>query len=1054
MIEMIFPKNKSSKLSMDLFQNPTVEYRGMPFWSWNCKLKKGTIEEQLKLFKEMGFGGVVIHPRDGLDTEYLGDEFMDMVKYTVERCREKGLIVWIYDDDRFPSGAADGLVTQNPHFRARQLRLTKERLSEEYCVSQMDFEEAIDAGRVPRGYYCTAFSIELADGKLSGYRRLHTEDEVEDARKNNENLWFAYLELQEEAEWFQGLTYSDTMNPEAVDKFIEVTHERYKNVLGEDFGTVAPAIFTDEPRIGKQNEISYAESGEDVWIPYTDYLAKCYLAKYGEDILDTLPEYVWDRQDGDLHYRYLYRDMTTECFSTAFMDKICAWCKENGVLMTGHILGEESLRSQTMFVGDAMRTYKNMDIPGVDILIDGRELSTVKQAASVAAQYGREAVMSELYGVTNWDCTFKTYKLQGDWQAALGITIRIPHLSHMSLEGEAKRDWPGSIFYQAPWYREFSYLEDHFARLNTVLTRGRRMTKIAVVHPVESMWVVCGPEDLNGEKKKKLNRDFADLTAWLLYNTLDFDYLSEMLLPNLCEAYCRESSVESQLMVGQSTYDLVIVPNMLTIRDTTLDILECFVAKGGKVVFMGDIPQLVYGSGSNRPARFAEQCICIPNEKEYLLDVTEPLRDVKIQNIDGTVADNLFYQLREDGECRWLFVSHVNKVDAAERENYIISIKGEYTPTLFDTMNGELMWVAFRVQDGWTEFEWKCYSEDSVLLRLDTVMIHSITMEEMDIEMDVSEKCDIKVPNHKIVQKLEDITSFNRIESNVLLLDYAHYSVDGSEIQECEEILRVDNHIRARLGFTLRNGRDRQPWATEEKETHKVTLHYEIDSEIEVPVQLGIENPQKCCIFLNEVKADNTAVEWFVDKSIKVIWLPPLRKGQNELRIEIPYNQKTMLENMYLLGDFDVRLDGRKAVITEKCNKLNFGDITKQGMPFYTGNLEYVFEVEIKKCAEYFIRISAFSSPVLGVSVDDNARGLIAYTPHRLSLGELDCGRHTIKVILFGNRFNAFGMLHNANENYVWYGNGSYRTTGEDWTDDYMLRPVGIMTEVDLEMLD
>ena len=46
--------------------------------------------------------------------------------------------------------------------------------------------------------------------------------------------------------------------------------------------------------------------------------------------------------------------------------------------------------------------------------------------------------MSELYGVTGWDFDFRDYKFYGDWQAALGVTLRVPHLSWMSMEGEAK----------------------------------------------------------------------------------------------------------------------------------------------------------------------------------------------------------------------------------------------------------------------------------------------------------------------------------------------------------------------------------------------------------------------------------------------------------------------------------------------------------------------------------------------------------------------------------------------------------------------------------------
>ena len=37
---MLYPRNKDAKLSKELFENPSCEYRGTPFWAWNCELDK------------------------------------------------------------------------------------------------------------------------------------------------------------------------------------------------------------------------------------------------------------------------------------------------------------------------------------------------------------------------------------------------------------------------------------------------------------------------------------------------------------------------------------------------------------------------------------------------------------------------------------------------------------------------------------------------------------------------------------------------------------------------------------------------------------------------------------------------------------------------------------------------------------------------------------------------------------------------------------------------------------------------------------------------------
>jgi hypothetical protein len=36
---MLYPKN-ALPFDTDLFKNPTSEYRGAPFWAWNCALDR------------------------------------------------------------------------------------------------------------------------------------------------------------------------------------------------------------------------------------------------------------------------------------------------------------------------------------------------------------------------------------------------------------------------------------------------------------------------------------------------------------------------------------------------------------------------------------------------------------------------------------------------------------------------------------------------------------------------------------------------------------------------------------------------------------------------------------------------------------------------------------------------------------------------------------------------------------------------------------------------------------------------------------------------------
>ncbi|MBR5044463.1 MAG: hypothetical protein IKX66_03850, partial [Clostridia bacterium] len=122
---MLYKKNSEKTLSRELFENPTSEYRGTPFWAWNCHLEKDELLRQIDVMKEMGFGGAHMHVRTGLDTPYLSDEFFDLITACVDKSEKEGMLAWLYDEDRWPSGAAGGIVTKDVRYRQRTLLFTK-----------------------------------------------------------------------------------------------------------------------------------------------------------------------------------------------------------------------------------------------------------------------------------------------------------------------------------------------------------------------------------------------------------------------------------------------------------------------------------------------------------------------------------------------------------------------------------------------------------------------------------------------------------------------------------------------------------------------------------------------------------------------------------------------------------------------------------------------------------------------------------------------------------------------------------------------------------------
>ena len=64
-------------------------------------------------------------------------------------------------------------------------------------------------------------------------------------------------------------------------------------------------------------------------------------------------------------------------------------------------------------------------------------------------------------------------------------------------------------------------------------------------------------------------------------------------------------------------------------------------------------------------------------------------------------------------------------------------------------------------------------------------------------------------------------------------------------------------------------------------------------------------------------------------------------KGKNTLEVTVSIGKRTTVEWAYLLGEFGVQVFGKNSRIIKKPETIAFGDITVQGMPFYTGNITY-----------------------------------------------------------------------------------------------------------------
>lgn len=1028
---MFYPENQKKRLDEKIFRNPPCEYRAAPFWAWNCDLNKDLLLREIDQMKRMGMGGFHMHVRTGMSTTYLSDGFMQLIRDCVDKAKEERMRAYLYDEDRWASGAAGGYVTREERYRARYLLFT--------TVSYEQAEEnpasvPVDSPRTGKGRLLARYAVRLNDeGELAEYRLLKDGQQADAA----ETAWYAYLEIEKESPWFNNQTYVNTLDKKAIERFVEITHERYKEVVGNEFGGAVQSIFSDEPQFSRKTTLGFAGEKKDVVLPWTDDLPDTFRAAYGEELLAGLPELYWELPGGAVSLiRYHYHDHIAERFAEGFADTVGTWCARNGLLLTGHMMEEPTLKSQTAALGEAMRSYRSFQLPGIDMLCDWREYTTAKQAQSAAHQFGCPGVMSELYGVTNWDFDFRGHKLAGDWQAALGVTLRVPHLTWVSMEGEAKRDYPASIGYQSPWYTEYPMVEDHFARLNTVLTRGKAQVRLGVIHPVESYWLHWGPSEATALVRDEMDEHFQSLAQWLLYGLIDFDYISESLLPQQCEAG------NAPLSVGEMAYDVVLVPDCQTLRATTVDRLESFVAAGGRLVFAGRIPELVDAKPSGRVKELAQRAECISFSKGSILAALDGVRFVDIRDDKGMRTTNLLHQVRAEDDTRYVFLCHGEKPenpDVCPREDIVLRIRGEWKVRRMDTATGEIAPLHVAYEKGRTVLRYAFYAYDSLLIEL--------TPGRAEAGEDApAEK---KFNYYALWYPVEIALS----EPNVLLLDTAQYAFDDEENwRDEEELLRADDAFREELGYPLRKKEVAQPWVVpDEPINHHLRLKFTVHSEMEIKApQLALEKAESVEIAVNGCPVDNASVGWFVDESIKKVQLPDLPAGDSAIELTLPFGRRSNVEWCYLLGDFGVRVQGAEKTVIPPVRRLGFGDWTTQGLPFYCGNVTYKIPVRVEKDT-LTIRVPQYRGSVLGMEMDGVRQGDMAYAPYEYTFTNLQPGEHEVGITVYGNRVNGFGCVHNCDDSTSWFGPDCWRSEGVRWCYEYRLRKSGLLVSPQIE---
>jgi hypothetical protein len=935
-----------------------------PFWFWNDTLTETEIRWQIAEMARQGLRGFVPSPRQGLKQPYLADSFFKMIEVAIDAAKQHGMVVHLYDDLPYPSGAAGGeVLLGNPHFYATSL------------VQQVIDIESTGIVRLelPRGRILNCIACPVGNGVIAPSRSLRYSEEPdlspwdpalrstsETGLESGKDVdWSRVIDLRssvgvvltENSYQEVGLTsynrkrffsnvgvptleaklpagryrifvsaqvlvdnhkyyfhFVDVLNPEAVREFLRLTHDRYFQRFGSEFGKTIRSIFADETA--------------PVW---SERLPNEFFKRMGYELPPLLaalqdakhPQHA--RVKGDFH-RVKY-----ELFALAFEKPYSDWCRAHGILYWGE---KPLLR---------LSQLKYSDVPGCDAghvkagapldMVSAELRANPRAAASAMYFYDKPAALCECYHSLGWGATLQDLKRLADGLLLAGINCFVPHAFFYTTHGLTKHDAPPSMFFQMPYWKFFGAMVRRTERVLKEFEGTHIAAKVLVVDPT---FGVPTPEQ---------NAEFVRLQNLLLEQHVDYLLADvDVLQSGRIEA--------GRLLVKDLEIELIIVPPMVAVEAQLSEWLSRFASAGGRVVWFD--------------RDFDAGCL--------------PAASLEF------AAANVHLVTRKDSSRTLWFLQNAG--------NESVDVR------LLDEAVSEIELDGVKTLDG---LDLRLEANQSVLL----------------VKSDADLRSMKHGPEARVTICLPAPVEVKPLNANLLPLRDWELTL----VSECNQIARVQPapiiHQLEKSGLRFAPRVERAFGSVANLQLPMLQLRYvaEFANDYDGPVEVVMESGSiggEWTIRINDSQplefAGTTA---HVRSSLGADVSGLIRPGTNKVVVDVRTNRVDggLLNCLYLAGDFGVKLSPLRLVPRESMGE--FGNWEQNGLPFFAGVVEYRGKVEIDVIRAI---VELPNEDACEVSFNGGPWHQMLWTPRQIrpSPGELRMGENDIRIRVYTTLLRAF----------------------------------------------
>ncbi|MCC6234060.1 MAG: hypothetical protein IT580_15555 [Verrucomicrobiales bacterium] len=986
------------------FARPTRDYASAPLWVWNDLVTEDQVRSGLRQFAAQEVRQVFIHPRPGLMTPYLGEDWFRLWRVALDEAERLDLNVWIYDENSYPSGFAGGAV----------MEAMPDAVGLGLQVSEVTAPGRRDADRF-------RVLAETASGVVD------VSDLAEGAAKPEgaTRLWEARVLRAKPSAWNGDRPYVNLLTTGVTEKFLELTLGAYDRQVAAQYGKRIPGVFTDEPNIRPAGGL-----------PWCADLPESFTQRWGLKLPEHLPSLaaeIGDWRQVRHHYFATLHELFVERWAKPYYEA----CEKRGLEFTGHYWDHEW--PHTAGVPDSMAMAAWQHRPGIDVLMNQYAEHThaqfgnvriCREVSSLANQLGRERTLVELYGAGGWDLRFVDMKRIADWLLVLGINTMDEHLSYMTLRGARKRDHPQSFSTHAPWWPGYHVHAAAMTRLCAALSQGRQENRVLVLEPTTTAWMYQG----NEPRLKTLGDDFFQLLLRLEAAQVEYDLGCEEVLG-------REGSVggaprsrrswasAATLRVGRAAYEVVVVPRGTeNLEERTWKLLDDFALAGGAVVLCGDPPDRVSGKPRVVPTprstlerfwRQIDEAILVA----ALATNLSPDR-VVVRRHEGD-AGLLFHHRRvlDDGELLFLVNTSLDHPARGEVETTFAGVE-RWNPS-----SGRVEPQASSEVRGGRRVPFELPPAGSLLLAFGR---EGATLKPAVVKATVADR----LPSNT------DCLA-RRLGPNVLTLDHVDLEVAGAShrgiyFYEANRLAWQKHGLPANPwdnAVQFRDERLRRVFPDESGFT--LTYRFEMAGPIPPDLEIVIERSD-----LYAVECNGKPVAWapdsfWLDRAFHRIPIAGVAKpGENEVVLRArPMTMWHEIEPAYLLGTFGLEAAPRGwRVVADRALSVQADQgWDRQGNPFYGDRVAYRQEFTLRRReGTYVVRLPKWEGSVARVDVNGAEAGWITAPPWECDVTDrLKRGDNRVEVIVYGTLRNPLGPHHNG------------PALGSAWPGMFQKAPVG-----------